>query len=67
MHARAKFHGLQVDTTIKRNANGFVKGNCLWNEFISGNNNSILLTEVDEHDIEKDVNWFDIAKAANQV
>ena len=66
MHARAKFHGLQVDTPIKRNVNGFVKENCLRNEFISGNNR-ILLTEVDEHDIEKDVHWFDIAKAANQV
>ena len=53
-----------ITTPIKRNANGFVKGNCLWNEFISGNNR-ILLTEVDEYDIEKDVHWFDIAKAAN--
>ena len=41
LHAEAKFHG-KDNTPIKRNANGFVKGKCLWNELISGNERELI-------------------------
>ncbi len=59
LRATAEFHG-KVDTPIKRNENGFVNWNCLWNEFISG----ILPTEDDEDDIDKYVRWYNMTKAA---
>ena len=62
LHATDQYHG-KVDTPIKQNANGFVKGNCLWNEFISGNARK-LPTENDEDDIDKYVRWYDMTKAA---
>ena len=53
----------QLVTPIKRNANGFVNSNCLWNKFISGNAR-ILPTEDDEDDIDKHVRCYDMTKAA---
>jgi hypothetical protein len=61
LHATATFLG-KVDTPIKRNANVFVNGNCLWNAFISGEER-ILPTE-DLDDIEKYVRWYDMTNAA---
>ena len=64
MHAEAEFHG-KDDTPIKRNANGFVKENCLWNEFIITGTKSILPTEEIVDDIDKYVRWYyDMTKAA---
>ncbi len=60
MHATAKFDG-KVDTPI-RSANGFVNGNCLWNEFISGNARTLPTEDVD--DIEKYVHWYVMTNAA---
>ena len=62
LHAEAKFHG-KVDTPIKRDAVGFVNGNCLWNEFMSGRER-ILPAEDDDDDIDKHVRWCNITKAA---
>ncbi len=62
LHAEAKFHG-KVDTPIKRDADGFVNGNCLWNEFIS-RKERILPAEDDEDDVDKHVRWYNMTKAA---
>jgi hypothetical protein len=62
LHATAQFDG-NVDTPIIRNANVFVNGNCLWNEFISGKAR-ILPTEDDADDVDKHVRRYNMTKAA---
>jgi hypothetical protein len=62
LHATAQFDG-KVDTPIKRNANVFVNGNCLWNEFISGKAR-ILPTEDDADDVDKHVRRYNMTTAA---
>ena len=62
LHATAQFDG-KVDTPIKRDAYVFVNGNCLWNEFVTGNPRK-LPTEDDEDAIVKHVRRFDMTEAA---